>query len=583
MSENLDSSSVLYNKRHSIAHVMAEAVIELFPNTKIAIGPPIKNGFYYDFDFEKQITEDDLLLIEQKMREILKTGSSFIKEVITKEHALVLFKDEPYKIDLIQDFDIKDEISIYKSHHFIDLCKGPHVDSMSKIDPKAFKLTNIAGAYWRGNEKNKMLTRIYGTLWNNEKELKEYLRLKEEIRKRDHRKLGRELDLFSVHEEIGPGLIFFHPNGARVRALIEDFWREEHFRNGYDILFTPHVGKSWLWETSGHVDFYKESMFERMEIDKHNYYVKPMNCPFHIAIYNTGKHSYRDLPFRWAELGMVYRYEKIGALHGTMRVRGFTQDDAHIICTYEQVKSEIQEILRFALYMWNKFGFTDLRAYISTKPDKAVGDKDDWEMSVRVLEEALTDLSIAYNVDEGGGAFYGPKIDLKIIDSLGREWQMSTIQFDFNLPSRFKMTYIAKDGKERQPFLIHRALLGSIERFFGILVEHYGGAFPVWLAPLQVVIIPVNNIVQEYALKVLSCFKNEGIRIKLDDDSNTRMSSRIRQCQVQKVPYMFIIGEREVAEEKISIRTRANDQINGLSLKEALEFVRLKVNNKEIL
>ncbi|BCR21314.1 threonine--tRNA ligase [Borrelia miyamotoi] len=583
MSENLDSSSLLYKKRHSIAHVMAEAVIELFPNTKIAIGPPIKNGFYYDFDFDKHITEDDLLLIEQKMREILKTGSSFIKEVITKEHALMLFKDEPYKIDLIQDFDIKDEISIYKSHHFIDLCKGPHVDSMSKIDPKAFKLTNVSGAYWRGNEKNKMLTRIYGTLWNNEKELKEYLRLKEEIKKRDHRKLGRELDLFSVHEEIGPGLIFFHPNGARIRALIENFWREEHFRNGYDILFTPHVGKSWLWETSGHVDFYKESMFEKMEIDKHNYYVKPMNCPFHIAIYNTGKHSYRDLPFRWAELGMVYRYEKIGALHGTMRVRGFTQDDAHIICTYEQVKSEIQEILRFALYMWNKFGFTDLSAYISTKPDKAVGDKDDWEMSVRVLEEALTELSISYNVDEGGGAFYGPKIDLKIIDSLGREWQMSTIQFDFNLPSRFKMTYIAKDGKERQPFLIHRALLGSIERFFGILVEHYGGAFPVWLAPLQVVIIPVNSIVEEYALKVLSYFKNEGIRIKLDDDSNTRMSARIRQCQVQKVPYMFIIGEREVAEEKISIRTRANDQINGLSLKEALEFVRLKVNNKEIL
>ena len=583
MNEKLDKDSLLYKKRHSIAHVMAEAVLELFPNTKIAIGPPIKNGFYYDFDFEKPITEDDLLLIEQKMKEILSTGSSFIKEVITKEHALIFFKDEPYKVDLIQELDIKDEISIYKSHNFIDLCKGPHVDNMNKIDPKAFKLTNIAGAYWHGNEKNKMLTRIYGTLWNNEKELKEYLRLKEEIKKRDHRKLGRELDLFSVHEDIGPGLIFFHPNGARIRAYIEDFWREEHFRNGYDILFTPHVGKSWLWETSGHLDFYQESMFEKMEIDKNNYYVKPMNCPFHIAIYNTRKHSYRDLPFRWAELGTVYRYEKIGALHGTMRVRGFTQDDAHIICTYEQVKSEIQEVLRFALYMWNQFGFTDLKAYLSTKPKKAVGNKDDWEISVKILEEALIELGILYDIDEGGGAFYGPKIDLKIIDSLDREWQMSTIQFDFNLPSRFNMTYVAKDGKERQPFVIHRTLLGSIERFFGILIEHYGGAFPVWLAPLQVVIIPVNNVVEEYASRVLSYFKNEGIRIKFDNDSSIRMNSRIRQYQAQKIPYMFIIGQKEVEQEKISIRTRTNDQINGLELQEALEFIKLKVKNKEIL
>ncbi|UPA18175.1 threonine--tRNA ligase [Borrelia puertoricensis] len=583
MNEKLDKEDVLYKKRHSIAHVMAEAVIELFPNTKIAIGPPIKDGFYYDFDFDKHITEDDLLLIEQKMREILNTGSSFVKEVITKEQALMLFKDEPYKIDLIQELDISDEISIYKSHNFTDLCKGPHIDNMGKIDSKAFKLISIAGAYWRGDEKNKMLTRIYGTLWNNEKDLRAYLKLREEIKKRDHRKLGRELDLFSVHESIGPGLIFFHPNGSRIRALIEDFWREEHFKNGYDILFTPHVGKSWLWETSGHLDFYKESMFEKMEMDKSNYYVKPMNCPFHIAIYNTGRHSYRNLPFRWAELGTVYRYEKIGALHGTMRVRGFTQDDAHIICTYDQVEFEIQEVLRFALYMWNKFGFTDLKAYLSTKPEKFVGDEDDWIMSVKVLEEALINLGIDYDIDEGGGAFYGPKIDLKIIDSLGREWQMSTIQFDFNLPARFKMTYTAEDGKERQPFMIHRALLGSIERFFGILVEHYGGAFPVWLAPLQVVIIPVNNIVEEYALEVLSRFKNEGIRIKLDNDCNMRMSAKIRQYQSQKVPYMFIVGEKEVVEGKISIRTRTNEQINGLELKEALEFVKLKISSKEIL
>ncbi|WKC85609.1 threonine--tRNA ligase [Borreliella lusitaniae] len=581
MSKDLDKEDILYKKRHSIAHVMAEAVRDLFPNTKIAIGPPIKDGFYYDFEFEKQITEDSLLEIENRMREILKTGSSFEKEVISVKQAFELFKDEPYKIDLIKNFDLQNEISIYKSHNFIDLCRGPHVENMNKIDPKAFKLTSIAGAYWRGNEKNTMLTRIYGTLWNNEKELRSYLNLREEIKKRDHRKLGKELDLFSIHEEIGPGLIFFHPNGAKIRALIEDFWREEHSKNGYDILFTPHVGKSWLWQTSGHLDFYKDSMFEKIEMDKSDYYLKPMNCPFHIAIYNSGKHSYRDLPFRWAELGTVYRYEKIGALHGMMRARGFTQDDAHIICTHFQVLDEIKEVLRFAIYMWSKFGFKSLKAYLSTKPDKSVGNDSDWEMSLKVLEEALIDFEIPYEIDKGGGAFYGPKIDLKIVDSLEREWQMSTIQFDFNLPERFNMTYAAEDGKEKRPFMIHRALLGSVERFFGILVEHYGGAFPLWLSPIQVVIIPVNNIVEDYAINVFNKFKNEGIRIKLDN-SSSRMNAKIREYQVKKIPYMFIIGEREVAEERISIRTRTNEQINAIKLDEALKFILLKIKDKEI-
>ncbi|UER67865.1 threonine--tRNA ligase [Borrelia sp. BU AG58] len=583
MGKDLDSDGILYKKRHSIAHVMAEAVLDLFPGTKLAIGPPIKDGFYYDFDFENHITEDVLLLIEQKMREILKTGSSFVREVITRELAFSLFKEQPYKTDLINNFGFEEEVSIYRSHNFVDLCKGPHVDNMSEIDPSAFKLTSIAGAYWRGNEKNKMLTRIYGTLWNNEGELKAHLKLREEIKRRDHRKLGRDLDLFSIHEDIGPGLVLFHPNGARVRASVEDFWREEHLKNGYDILFTPHLGKSWLWETSGHLDFYKENMFEKIEMDKSSYYVKPMNCPFHIAIYNEGRHSYRDLPFRWAELGTVYRYERIGALHGTMRVRGFTQDDAHIICTYEQVRTEVKEVLRFALYMWNKFGFTNLKAYLSTKPEKSVGSVDDWDMAVRELEEALIDFNISYEVDDGGGAFYGPKIDLKIVDSLEREWQVSTIQFDFNLPEKFKMTYTTEEGREKRPFVIHRALLGSIERFFGILVEHYGGAFPVWLAPLQVVIIPVNNIVEEYALKVFSLFKEEGIRIKLDNDCNTRMNAKIREYQVKKVPYMFIIGDREVKAKGVSIRTRTNEQINGLGLEEAFEFVKSKIKCKELL
>ncbi|WP_367608480.1 threonine--tRNA ligase [Borreliella burgdorferi] len=581
MSKDLDKEDILYKKRHSIAHVMAEAVLDLFPNTKIAIGPPIKDGFYYDFEFKKQITEDSLLDIENRMREILKTGSSFEKEIISVEQALEIFKDEPYKIDLIKNFDLQNEVSIYKSHNFVDLCRGPHVENMNKIDPKAFKLTSIAGAYWRGSEKNPMLTRIYGTLWNNEKELRSYLNLREEIKKRDHRKLGKELDLFSIHEEIGPGLVFFHPNGAKIRALIEDFWREEHSKNGYDILFTPHIGKSWLWQTSGHLDFYKDSMFEKIEMDKSDYYLKPMNCPFHIAIYNTGKHSYRDLPFRWAELGTVYRYEKIGALHGMMRARGFTQDDAHIICTYSQVLDEIKEVLRFAIYMWSKFGFSNLKAYLSTKPDKSVGNDSDWEMSLKVLEETLSDFEVPYEIDKGGGAFYGPKIDLKIVDSLEREWQMSTIQFDFNLPERFNMTYTAEDGKEKRPFMIHRALLGSIERFFGILVEHYGGAFPLWLSPVQVVIIPVNNIVEDYAIKVFNKFKNEGIRIKLDN-SSSRMNAKIREYQAKKIPYMFIIGEREATEERISIRTRTNEQINGIKLDEALKFILFKIRDKEI-
>ncbi|EEE18492.1 threonine--tRNA ligase [Borreliella burgdorferi] len=581
MSKDLDKEDILYKKRHSIAHVMAEAVLDLFPNTKIAIGPPIKDGFYYDFEFKKQITEDSLLDIENRMREILKTGSSFEKEIISVEQALEIFKDEPYKIDLIKNFDLQNEVSIYKSHNFVDLCRGPHVENMNKIDPKAFKLTSIAGAYWRGSEKNPMLTRIYGTLWNNEKELRSYLNLREEIKKRDHRKLGKELDLFSIHEEIGPGLVFFHPNGAKIRALIEDFWREEHSKNGYDILFTPHIGKSWLWQTSGHLDFYKDSMFEKIEMDKSDYYLKPMNCPFHIAIYNTGKHSYRDLPFRWAELGTVYRYEKIGALHGMMRARGFTQDDAHIICTHSQVLDEIKEVLRFAIYMWSKFGFSNPKAYLSTKPDKSVGNDSDWEMSLKVLEETLSDFEVPYEIDKGGGAFYGPKIDLKIVDSLEREWQMSTIQFDFNLPERFNMTYTAEDGKEKRPFMIHRALLGSIERFFGILVEHYGGAFPLWLSPVQVVIIPVNNIVEDYAIKVFNKFKNEGIRIKLDN-SSSRMNAKIREYQAKKIPYMFIIGEREAIEERISIRTRTNEQINGMKLDEALKFILFKIRDKEI-
>jgi threonyl-tRNA synthetase len=579
--ESVQADDKLYKVRHSMAHIMAEAVLDMFPEAKFAIGPPIENGFYYDFDLPRALKPEDLDTISGKMQEIIKGGHEFKKEVLLKDEALKIFADQPYKVELINELPEDEEISTYSQSKFQDLCRGPHVESTKQLNPQAFKLLSIAGAYWRGDEKRQMLQRIYATAFTNPKDLRLHLQKLEELEKRDHRKLGKELDLFSLHEEAGPGLAYWHPKGSRIRIAIEDFWRDAHKKNGYEFLFTPHVGKSWLWETSGHLEFYKESMYNSMEMDKSDYYAKPMNCPFHIMIYNNKKHSYRELPCRWAELGTVYRYEKSGVLHGLTRVRGFTQDDAHIICTPDQVEDEISEVLRFSMEMWDAFGFEDIKVYLSTRPEKSVGEQELWDKAADSLEKAIKAAGLDYDIDEGGGAFYGPKIDLKVKDSMGREWQMSTIQFDFNLPERFDMVFIDKDGKEKRPFMVHRALLGSIERFFGVLIEHFGGAFPPWLAPTQAVIVPVAEVFQDYADQLYKKLRDLGIRVDMDDSDN-RLNAKIRNASQQKVPYTLIIGEKEAEAGAVSVRYRGGKQENGIDvdvfIKQILEAIDTKAN-----
>lgn len=582
MSEQLTQEEKLYRIRHSMAHLMAEAVVQIFPEGKIAIGPPIENGFYYDFDLPRSLKTEDLEDITERMKEIIKGGSSFERRVISRKEALEMFADQPFKVELINGLPADEEITTYSQGNFTDLCQGPHVESTNKLNPASFKLLSIAGAYWRGDEKRPMLQRIYGTAWTNPKELRLHLKNLEELAKRDHRKLGKALDLFSLHEEAGPGMIYWHPKGARIRVAIEDFWREEHFKNGYEMVFSPHIGKSWLWEASGHLDFYSENMFQPMEMDKSNYYAKPMNCPFHIMMYNNKKYSYRELPQRWAELGTVYRYEKSGVLHGLMRVRGFTQDDAHIICTPDQVEDEIQEVLRFSLSMWRSFGFSDIKAYLATRPEKSVGAQEDWDKATDSLRKAIDAEGLKYELDEGGGVFYGPKIDLKIKDIMGREWQMSTIQFDFNLPERFDMTFVDSDNAEKRPFMVHRALLGSIERFFGVLIEHYGGAFPVWLSPIQVQIIPVASAFNEYGTSILNRLKQEGIRAYLDD-SDDRMNAKIRNAQNEKIPYMLILGAKEEEASEVSLRLRTGKQTGGIPFEDFLAMVKEKIKGKELI
>lgn len=566
--------------RHSFAHVMAEAVLQIFPEAQTAIGPAVQNGFYYDFALPRTLTPEDLDEIAARMETIIKKGGPFVKSVVSREEALKRFEKQPFKTELIRDLPDDAEISLYTQGEFTDLCRGPHVSDLKELNYKAFKLTGTAGAYWRGDEKRPMLQRIYGVAFADPKELKAYLNRLAEAEKRDHRKLGKELDFFSLHEEAGPGLVYWHPKGARIRLTIENFWRDKHYQNGYEMLYTPHVGKSWLWQTSGHLDFYKEGMYPKMEMDNVDYYVKPMNCPFHIMIYNNSKHSYRELPCRWAELGTVYRYEKAGALHGLLRVRGFTQDDAHIICRPDQVEDEIREVLRFSLEMLRAFGFTEFKAYISTKPEKAVGEEKDWDLATRSLQKAVEAEKIEYDIDAGGGAFYGPKIDLKIKDALGREWQLSTIQFDFNLPVRFDMVYTEKDGSDCRPFMIHRALLGSIERFFGILIEHYAGAFPFWLSPVQVKVIPVAEAFDDYASEIAGQLKAAGFRAETDL-SDDRMNAKIRNAQKAKVPCMLILGDKEKESGTVSVRYRDGRQVNGIAFDELVaEFCRLS-NEKE--
>lgn len=565
---------------HSTSHLMAHAVQSLFPEAKFGVGPAIDAGFYYDIDINTALSDEDLIKIENKMLEIAKQKNPFIRKELSKKEAIEFFekKGDNYKLEILNELDdTKEIISIYEEGDFTDLCTGPHLPDTGKI--KYIKLLNVSGSYWRGNEKNKQLQRIYGISFPKKKLLDDYLLFLEEAKKRDHRKLGKQLDLFSVHEEAGAGLIYWHPKGARVRNTIETFWRAEHIKNGYDLLYSPHMGKSWLWETSGHLSFYKENMYAPMNIDDQNYYIKPMNCPFHIMIYKSKLRSYRELPLRWAELGTVYRYEKSGVLHGLLRVRGFTQDDAHIFCTHEQMESEIIEVVRFSIYMLKSFGFDDLKFYIATKPEDAIGEDSIWEKAVDSLKHALEKENLTYEIDEGGGAFYGPKIDIKIKDALNREWQLSTVQFDFNLPERFDMKYIGEDGKEHRPFMIHRALLGSIERFMGILIEHYAGAFPIWLSPIQVAVVPVSQNYLDYAKEVYMQLKALDIYVELDE-RNEKIGYKIRDWETQKVPYMLIVGEKEKASGTVSVRQHKFGDKGSLSVKEFIDLIQSEIKNR---
>ncbi|OGV38364.1 MAG: threonine--tRNA ligase [Lentisphaerae bacterium GWF2_45_14] len=565
--------------RHSVSHVMACAVQELFPETKFDIGPSTADGFYYDFDMEARLSPEDLEKIETVMARIASEDHAFEYFELTREEAEKLLgeKGQQYKLERLKDIPSGEKISFYKSGGFTDLCRGPHVEKTSQVG--AFKLLSVAGSYFRGKEDNPMLQRIYGTAFPSKKELDAYLKQLEEAKKRDHRKLGRELDLFSSADQVGPGLILWHPKGAFIRNTFETFWKEEHYKNGYELVNTPHIGRSDLWHTSGHLDFYKDAMYSPMDIDGNDYFVKPMNCPFHIQIYKTKLRSYRELPLRWAELGTVYRYEKSGVLHGLLRVRGFTQDDAHIICTPEQIESEISEVLQFSLSMWKAFGFKDVKPYLATRPEKSVGEESRWTQALESLRKAVEKAGLECEVDEGGGAFYGPKIDLKVRDAIGREWQTTTIQFDFNLPERFDMTYIGEDGQKHRPYMVHRALLGSIERFFGILVEHYAGAFPVWLCPEQLRILPITEKQHDAACAYLKALKSKGIRAEMDLRSET-VGSRIKDARNDRIPYIAVIGEREASVGTAAIRSRREGQIGELDSWGLAEKIVSDIDNK---
>ena len=565
--------------RHSTAHVMAQAVKRLYPETQVTIGPAIEDGFYYDFDRDESFKPEDLQKIERVIHEIIKENLPVAQSELSKKEALKFFekKGEKYKQELINEIE-DEKVSIYTQGEFADLCRGPHVGSTGDI--KSFKLLSVAGSYWRGDEKNKMLQRIYGTAFYSRKDLKEYLNRLEEAKKRDHRKLGKELDLFHVDEEIGSGLILWHPKGALVRAIIEDFWRKEHYKNGYDILYSPHIARAHLWETSEHLKFYKENMYSPMDIDGTDYIVKPMNCPFHIKIYNSKLRSYRDLPFRWAELGTVYRYEKTGVLHGLLRVRGFTQDDAHIFCRPDQLSEEISRALDFTIFILRSFGFEEYQIYLSTKPDKFVGSEESWEKATTALKGALDKSGMTYDVDPGEGVFYGPKIDIKIKDSLGRAWQCSTIQVDFNLPERFKISYIGEDGQPHQPIMIHRALMGSLERFFGCLIEHYAGAFPNWLAPVQVRILTITDDHIKYAEEIAAFLKKDGIRVELDS-RNEKVGFKIREAQTSKIPYMLVIGEKEINDKTVAVRKRKEKKTEVMNSESFLSKLNEEIISKK--
>ena len=584
-------SNDLARMRHSCAHVMADAVMQLYPGTKLSIGPSIESGFYYDFDLPRPISMDDLPAIEAKMRQIIAKKSPFVRKEVSAEEARQIFKDEPFKLELIDGIMAGQEsedgealaaapavLSTYRNDDFIDLCRGPHMDNTGQIGP--FKLLSVAGAYWRGDEHNKMLTRIYATCFPTQAELDDYIWKQAEAEKRDHRRLGKDLDLFSTHQELGGGLVLWHPNGGMIRHLAEEFCKNEHLANGYDLVYSPHIGRANLWETSGHLGFYKENMYSPMKIDEEEYYVKPMNCPFHILIYKDDIRSYRDLPLRYAEWGTVYRYERAGVLHGLMRVRGFTQDDAHIFVQPEKMEEELSRTLAFCLHILRSFGFSEFSAYLATRPaQKSVGEQAQWDAATEALRRALEDAKMPYHLDEGGGAFYGPKIDLKIKDAIGREWQCSTIQFDFNEAERFNLSYVGEDGQEHRPYMVHRALLGSMERFFGILIEHYAGAFPLWLAPQQVAMIPIADRHVAYAREVEAKLKAAGLRVKVDDRGE-RMNAKIREAQMKKVPYMLVVGDKEQAAGAVAVRLRSEENLGPVPVADFIERAKRIVASK---
>ncbi|MBN2542063.1 threonine--tRNA ligase [bacterium] len=573
---DLDEGKKIY--WHSTSHIMAEAVKKLFPNIKVAIGPAIDEGFYYDFDKETPFTPEDLEKIESEMQKIIEADLPFCREEMSKDDALKYFgeQDENYKLELIEE--IEDEaISLYTQGNFTDFCRGPHIPSTGKI--KAFKLTSIAGAYWRGDEKNAMLQRIYGVSFPKKAMLDDFLERMEEAKKRDHRKLGPQLELFAIDNEVGAGLVLWLPKGAIMRNIIEDFWKEAHKLFGYELVYSPHIARLELWETSGHTQFYTENMYQPMDIDEMKYQIKPMNCPFHMAIYTSRMRSYRELPIRWAELGTVYRYERSGVLHGLMRVRGFTQDDAHIFCTPDQLLDEIKGVIDITLYLLHAFGFHEYDVYLSTRPEKFVGTLEGWEMATKALRQALEDKKMSFKIDPGEGVFYGPKIDIKIKDALGRSWQCTTIQVDFNLPERFDLKYMGKDGEMHQPITIHRALLGSLERFFGVLIEHYAGNFPVWLAPVQAIILPITENQYDYAKDLYKRLKGEGIRVELDDRSE-KVDYKIRDAETNKIPYMLIVGKREEEANNISIRKHLVGEQGTQTLEEWVKKVKEEIEKK---
>ncbi len=593
MSEHDD---FMHRLRHSTSHIMAQAVLERFPEAKLAIGPAIDEGFYYDFDLPRALTPQDLQAIEARMKEIIPQGQAFEYSEVSEEEARRLFADQPYKLELIDDIlklgrdeygeasDAPPTLSVYRHGSFVDLCRGPHVSNSREINPRAIKLLNIAGAYWRGREDRPMLQRIYGTVFPTSEELDAYLARLAEIERRDHRRLGKELDLYSTHDIGGAGLIYWHPKGAVIRETIENFWREEHRKRGYDIVYSPHIGRVDLWKISGHWDFYRESMYSPIDIDGIQYLLKPMNCPFAVLMYKTRTRSYRDLPLRWGELGTVYRYERSGVLHGMLRVRGFTQDDAHIFCRPDQLMNEIVGVLDLAFFMLRTFGYEQFDVELSVRDaehkGKFIGEDSVWENAESALHEALKFRNVAYKVMPGEAKFYGPAIDIKMRDALGRGWQGPTIQVDFNFPERFDLKFVGEDGQDKRPVMVHRTVLGSMERFVGGLIEHYTGAFPVWLAPVQVKVIPIADRHNDYARQVLGKLREAGFRAELDDTAD-RMNAKVRKAQLEKVPYMLVMGDKEAEAGTVSVRLRSEENLGPRPLDEFIAMAHQAIADKK--